>query len=353
MPLIASAPRDRIILGLMTFGPDDKAGARITDINEFNKCLDTFQARGYNEVDTARVYIGGQQEAFTRQTRWKDRGLTLATKFKYPSEAGANQAAKVVESLETSLKELGTDTLDLIYLHAADRSTPFAETLEAIDKLHKAGKFVRFGISNFTAAEVAEIVLTCKYNGWVRPTVYQGMYNAITRGIEAELVPACRRYGLDIVVYNPIAGGLFSGKIKSKDIDPADGSRFSTDSSTGTAYRARYFKDSTFKALQTVEKAVAKHPGLTLIEVALRWAVHHSALKVKNGGGDGVIIGISSHDQLVSNLNDLEKGPLPEDIVQALDEAWHIAKPDAPNYWHKDLVYTYDTQEALFGANAK
>ncbi|XDG03817.1 hypothetical protein ABKA04_003432 [Annulohypoxylon sp. FPYF3050] len=352
MPLIASSPRDRIILGLMTFGPDEKAGARITDVNEFNKVLDTFQARGYNEVDTARVYIGGQQEAFTRQTKWKERGLTLATKFKYPSEAGGNQAAKVVESLETSLKELGTDTIDLIYLHAADRSTPFAETLEAVDKLHKAGKFVRFGISNFTAAEVAEIVLTCKYNGWVRPTVYQGMYNAITRGIEPELVTACRRYGLDIVVYNPIAGGLFSGKIKSVDIDPGDSSRFSTKSSTGTNYRNRYFKESTFKALQTIEKAVEKHPDLTLIEVALRWVVHHSQLKIKDGN-DGILIGVSSHDQLVSNLDNLEKGPLPEDIVQALDEAWKIAKVDAPNYWHKDLVYTYDTREALFGANAK
>ncbi|KAI1394454.1 aflatoxin B1 aldehyde reductase member 2 [Hypoxylon trugodes] len=352
MPLIASAPRNRIILGLMTFGPDVSAGARITDINEFNKVLDTFQARGYNEIDTARVYIGGQQEAFTRETKWKERGLTLATKFKYPAEAGGYQAAKVVESLETSLKELGTDSVDLMYLHAADRATPFAETLEAVDKLHKAGKFVRFGISNFTAAEVAEVVLTCKHNGWVRPTVYQGMYNAITRGIDAELIPACRRYGLDIVVYNPIAGGLFSGKIKSVDIDPGDFSRFSTKSSTGTNYRNRYFKESTFQALQTIEKAIEKHPGLTLIETALRWVVHHSQLKIKDGN-DGILIGISSHDQLVSNLDNLEKGPLPEDVVQALDEAWLIAKADAPNYWHKDLVYTYDTREALFGANAK
>lgn len=115
MPLIASAPQNRIILGLMTFGPDESKGARITDINEFNRCLDTFQARGYNEVDTARVYIDGEQEAFTSQTRWKERGLTLATKFKYPGQAGANQAAKVAESLETSLKELGTDCVDVSF----------------------------------------------------------------------------------------------------------------------------------------------------------------------------------------------------------------------------------------------
>lgn len=198
------------------------------------------------------------------------------------------------------------------------------------------------------------MVLTCKYNGWVRPTIYQAMYNAITRGIEAELVPACRRYGLDVVVYNPIAGGLFSGKIKSKDMQPAEG-RFSDANPMGVNYRGRYFKDSTFQALRTIEQAVAKHEatdGLTMIETALRWAVHHSQLRVTNGN-DGIIIGISSYDQLDGNLDAIEKGPLPDDVVQALDQAWAVVKADAPNYWHQDLVYSYDTKEALFGAGKK
>lgn len=209
---------------------------------------------------------------------------------------------------------------------------------------------MRLGISNFTSFEVAEIVLTCKHNGWVRPTVYQAMYNCITRGIEPELVPACRRYGLDIVVYNPIAGGLFSGKIKSKDMVPAEG-RFSDANPTGRNYRGRYFKESTFRALRVVEEAAEKH-GLSMIETALRWTVHHSALKVKDGN-DGVIIGVSGAQQLEDNLTNLEKGPLPDEVVKALDEAWLITKADAPNYWHMDIKYTYDTREALFGAGAK
>jgi aflatoxin B1 aldehyde reductase len=209
---------------------------------------------------------------------------------------------------------------------------------------------VNFGISNFTAFEVAEIVLTCRYNNWVRPTVYQGMYNAITRNIEPELVVACRRYGLDIVVYNPIAGGLFSGKIKSKDMVPDEG-RFSDKTNMGRNYRDRYYRETTFRALQTIEGAVEK-AGLSMIETALRWVVHHSALKIKDGN-DGVIIGISSLPQLEENLKHLEKGPLPEEVVKALDEAWAIAKPDAANYWHMDLTYTYDTREALFAAGAK
>ncbi|ESA42723.1 hypothetical protein GE21DRAFT_8442 [Neurospora crassa] len=350
MPLIAQNPQPRVILGLMTFGTDPETGARVTTIPEFSKVLDLFQSRGYNEVDTARMYIGGKQEAFTREAGWKDRGLTLATKVIYPTNGGDNTRDKVLESADISLKELGTDCVDILYLHAADRKTPFAETLSAINDLHKAGKFVRFGISNFTSFEVAEIVMTCKYNNWVLPTIYQGMYNAITRSLETELVLACRRYGLDIVVYNPLAGGLFSGKIKSHDMVPESG-RFSDVNKMGVMYRGRYFKESTFRALQVVEQAVEK-AGLTMIETALRWMVHHSALKIKDGN-DGVIIGVSSIDQLDSNLTDLEKGPLPEEVVKALDEAWKIAKVDTVNYWHGTVEYGYDVREALFGKNAK
>lgn len=210
MPLLARSPKPRIILGLMTFGPDvspgftlcnidyskdwqdqESAGARITSLPEYKKCLDYLQSQGYNEVDTARTYVGGQQEAFTREAHWKDRGLTIATKL-YPQPGRVSHKPDVLtQNFEVSLKELGTDCVDIFYLHAADRSTPFTETLEAVDRLHKQwvpillvrnglilsndrGKFVQLGLSNFTAFEVAEVVMTCKYNNWVRPTIYQG-----------------------------------------------------------------------------------------------------------------------------------------------------------------------------------
>jgi aflatoxin B1 aldehyde reductase len=227
-----------------------------------------------------------------------------------------------------------------------DRGTPFSDTFAALDKLHKAGKFVRLGISNFTAFEVAEVVTMCKYQNWVRPTIYQGMYNAITRNIDPELVTACRRYGLDIVIYNPLAGGIFSGKYKTSEI-PETG-RFGNDGGPiGQRYRDRYFKDATFDALRVIEPVVAKH-NLSLIETAFRWCVHHSALKIKDGN-DGIIIGVSSKKQLEDNLEHIEKGPLPDEVVAALDEAWLIAKATAPDYWHLKLEYTYDTRQALFG----
>jgi aflatoxin B1 aldehyde reductase len=135
------------------------------------------------------------------------------------------------------------------------------------------------------------------------------------------------------VVYNPLAGGLFSGKIKSKDQTPAEGRFGEKASRMGTMYRERYFKDATFDALRIVE-AAAEKSKLTLLEIALRWTVHHSELKTRvKGGNDGVIIGVSSFAQLESNLKDLEKGPLPEDVVKALDEAWAVTKATAPSYW--------------------
>lgn len=211
---------------------------------------------------------------------------------------------------------------------------------------------MQLGISNFAAHEVAEVVMTCKYNGWVRPTIYQGMYNCITRNIERELFVACRRYGLDIVVYNPIAGGLFSGKIKSRDVVPESG-RFSDQAaSVGNTYRSRYFKDGTFRALQIAERA-AEDSGLTLIETALRWMVHHSGLNIGQGGNDGIIVGVSSVEQLENNLDNIEKGPLPEAVVKALDEAWEASKQDSANYWHGDLEYTYDPRQVLFAPGAK
>lgn len=160
-------------------------------------------------------------------------------------------------------------------------------------------------------------------------------------------------------IFNRLAGGFFSGKYKSTTV-PASGRFSDTDVGRGTAYRARYFHDHYFSALELIEPVAKKH-NLTLLEIALRWVVHHSALRVKDGN-DGIVIGVSSLDQLNSNLTDLEKGPLPQEVVEKLDEAWEIVKPNCPkyappfppyyettdgntcgSYWHLELKYTYDT----------
>lgn len=189
-----SSNKPRVILGLMTFGPPgtESKGGRITKLDDYNKCLDYLQQQGYNEVDTARAYIGGQQEGFTAQAKWQDRGLTLATKC-YPVNPGDHSPEKLRASLEKSLQELGTKCVDIFYLHAPDRSVPFEKTMEACNELFKEGKFVKLGLSNFAAWEVSECWNIANERGWVKPSIYQAMYNAITRDIEKELIPCCRK----------------------------------------------------------------------------------------------------------------------------------------------------------------
>lgn len=181
----------------MTFGPPgtEAKGARITDINEYTACLDHLMTNGYNEIDTARSYIDGEQEGFTREAKYADRGFTIATKC-YPVKPGAHSPERLKATLNKSLDQLGTKCVDIFYLHAPDRSVPFEDTLKACDELFKEGKFVTLGLSNFAAWEVAEVVNIARERGLVQPKIYQAMYNAITRGIDSELIPCCRKYGI-------------------------------------------------------------------------------------------------------------------------------------------------------------
>lgn len=137
-------------------------------------------------------------------------------------------------------------------------------------------------------------------------------------------------------ILNRLAGGLFSGKYKSTSV-PTSGRFSDTNVGQGSVYRTRYFRDHYFDALQLIEPVAEKY-NLTLLEIALRWVVHHSALRVKDGN-DGVVIGVSNIDQLNSNLTDLEKGPLPQEVVEKLDEAWEIVKPECPKYALPPLPY--------------
>ncbi|KAJ5329739.1 aflatoxin B1-aldehyde reductase GliO-like protein [Penicillium brevicompactum] len=343
---MASEPKSRVILGLMTFGPDPNVGARITSLDEFGQCLDHFKSHGYNEVDTARMYLDEKQEEFTAAVGWKERGLSLATKV-YPTQPGIHKPENLRRKLNESLAALQSDQVDLFYLHAADRSVPFAETLEEVNKLYQEGKFKRLGLSNYTSFEVAEIVIMCTERGWVRPSIYQAMYNAITRNIEQELIPCCHRYGLKIVVYNPLAGGILSGRYlpnTEKEV-PQEG-RFSDKNTTGELYRQRYMNLPVLDAIHTIVKPVADKYHLTLPEVAFRWLAHHSKLQL---GRDGILIGVSSVQQLDSNIEAIQKDILPEEMTDALDAAWMAVKAASPPYWHLDLNYSYDTEAALFG----
>ncbi len=313
----------------MTMGPPGTNFARITTVEETKAMFQTLQAYGYTELDTARMYNNGKQEAFTRETGVLNEGFTVATKV-YPFEAGMHKPEKLRQTFETSLKELGQQSVEIFYLHAPDRSVPFEETLEEINKLYEEGKFKIFGLSNYAAWEVAQIAQICIFRQWIRPRIYQGMYNALTRALEEELVPCCRYYGIDILVYNPLAGGVLSGQYGSSEI-PKEGRFSDVEGNTwAKTYRDRYLNHAYLDAINRLRPVVENH-GLTFIETAFRWLVHHS--KLCPFAGDGIVIGASSIEQLDSNLKDLQKGPLPDEVVRALDEAWHSTRAFAKTYW--------------------
>ncbi|KAI0637042.1 Aldo/keto reductase [Trametes polyzona] len=314
-----------LLFGTMTMGEAGKNGVRTADLKENQEILDTFFKHGHKELDTARMYAEGTTEPLLAKLDLED--ATIDTKV-YPVNPGDHAPAKLRATFETSLKLLAPYKVRVLYLHAPDRSVPFEDTVREVNELHKEGLFEIFGLSNYAAWEVAEIVGICKANGWIQPKIYQAMYNAITREIEPELVPCCRKFGIRIVIYNPLAGGFFAGKVAAPDAQAPEGGRFDPSSRLGQMYRARYLKNGFFDALNYLKPIAEKHQ-LRLTEIALRWCQHHSVLTPE----DGIILGASSAAQLEQNLEDSEKGPLPEEVVKALDEARRIVGANVPPYW--------------------
>ncbi|CAE7227131.1 unnamed protein product [Rhizoctonia solani] len=329
---MSSKSRLNVVMGAMTFGKPGTEGARIETVEAIREILDVFRSHGHCEVDTARVYTNGTSEELLGEAEWQKRGLVVETKL-YPSGSIRHTPEGIREYLDKSLNALKADKVKLFYLHAPDRSTPFEVTFKAIDELHKEGKFDQLGISNYMAWEVAEVVTLCRANGWIQPTVYQGIYNAVHRAVEPELLPCLRKFGIAFYLYNPLCGGWLTGRYKAMGVQPEAGSRFDpnrTDSQPKN-YRARYWNDTHFQALGIIDE-IAKEHQLSVAECALRWINHHSLLQPKYG--DAIIIGASRKDHVESNLRDLEKGPLPAAVVESLDKAWEILQPSVRKYWH-------------------
>ena len=179
--------------------------------------------------------------------------------------------------------------------------------------------------------EVAQICEICIKNGWIKPTVYQGIYHVLQRAIEVELIPCLRQYGISLYGFQPLAAGFLSGRYVRDQTEFEQGSRFDPNQAVGRMTQGRYFNKANFDALDVIQPLAEKHK-LTMAEIALRWLAHHSKLEQKYG--DAVIVGASSLKHLEENLVDLEKGPLPEDVIETLDKAWVITKPHVKNYFH-------------------
>ncbi|EPS42423.1 hypothetical protein H072_3646 [Dactylellina haptotyla CBS 200.50] len=321
----------KIVLGAMTIGVEGMKQTCVFGTEVAGEFLDTFQKHGHNEIDTARVYGEGTSEQVLGKLDLEKRGLIVSTKLSKTSKIGlpdgmltTHRPEHLRQGLEVSLKALNLDKVDMFYLHAPDRTTPYEDTLRELNKMHQEGKFNRIGISNYMAWEVAQICEICNRNGWVKPSVYQGIYNAFHRGAEAELFPCLRKYGISFYEYNPLAGGYLTDRYQRGQTYFEPGTRFDPQNKKQSdAYNYRYWKDEYFDALDILRAAVKKH-GISEAEAALRWCMHHSALKREHG--DAVIIGASSSKQLEENLVNFEKGPLPDKVVEVFEQGWKTVK---------------------------
>lgn len=312
-------------------------GPRVHDLEDAGNILDTFQRHGHNEIDTARIYGGGSSEEMLASLSWKQRGLVMDTKL-YPNskssalgEGYTHSAQDVRRGLANSLQALETENVDIFYLHAPDRNIPFEVTLREVNNLYQEGRFARFGLSNYMSWEVAQICEICKANNWIMPTVYQGVYHVLQRSIEGELFPCLHRYGISLYAFQPLAGGLLTGSYTRDQTQFEEGSRFDPKILQGTVHRNRYWNDAYFDAVESIHSVAVKYE-ITDAEVALRWLKHHSQLR--KSLDDAIIVGASNIKHLEGNLVDLEKGPLPNEVVEVVENAWVAVKGVAPNYWH-------------------
>lgn len=206
----------------------------------------------------------------------------------------------------------------------------YEDTLREVNNLYSKGYFVQLGISNYPAWEVAQICEICIRNGWKKPDVYQGAYNALQRNVEVELLPCLRKYGIAFYAYNPLAGGFLTDRYEREESSKSQNGRFDPKSNQGTAYRARYWNDPMFDALDSI-RPLAKKLGMTTAEAALRWLNHHSTMKKEFG--DTIVVGASSAKQLEGNLLSLEQGPLPDELVAAFEEGWKLTKGISKPYF--------------------
>lgn len=307
-----------LILGTMTFGESVFS----PDVGEF---VNSFLDAGYDELDTAYVYNEGNCERLLGEVLpGLDRPFKIATKVN-PRISGKLDADAAYKQVEESLVRLKLKSVDTVYLHFPDPATPVESVLGAMADLHDQGKYKELGLSNFPAWMVADVWHICDKHGWIKPTVFEGVYNPLTRRAETELNACLDAFGMRFYAYNPMCGGLLTGRYGAFTDAPTDG-RFTHRPN----YQGRYWKKSFFDAVNVIKLAAEKQ-GISPIEATYRWLAYHSML---NGDrGDAILIGASKLSHLQQNMEAVKAGSLPESIIDAFEKAWTITKGDSPEYF--------------------
>ncbi|MFQ5906502.1 MAG: aldo/keto reductase [bacterium] len=307
----------RICLGTMTFG--SQAGES-ESIQMVHRALDA----GVNFIDTADIYNKGVSETILgKALKGKRNGVVLASKVgnqvgQYKLKDVGLSRWHVLRGVEASLKRLDTDCLDLCYLHRPDYNTPLEESLAAFDQLVRQGKVIYIGMSNYAAWQVCHARWICDRNRLHAPVVTQCVYNLLTRGIEQEFLPFCRDLNMGVTVYNPLAGGLLTGK-HDRAKKPAEGTRFQLNKE----YYGRYWLESNFNAVAELTE-IAKQAGKKPVALAFQW------LAAQNGV-DSIVVGVSRMEHLEENLSAWD-GKLDDDTLKACDRVWKRIRGDSFQY---------------------
>lgn len=307
----------RIVFGTMTFGAQ-------VDEAEATRMVATCRDAGITMFDTSNNYAGGASEEILGRIvkPFRDEVLISTKGGSHvdqddPALAGLSRKA-VHHAVDGSLRRLGVDHIDVYYLHRPDWSTPIEETLEALSEVVVAGKVRHVGQSNFAAWQITQMLYLARIHGWPEIRISQPMYNLVGRRVEAEYAACSEALGLTNITYNPLAGGLLTGKHHLGET-PAPGTRF-----TKPMYRDRYWNQVQFDAVDRL-RVVAEGAGLTLIELAYRWVLGRDLT-------DGMLLGASRLEQLRSNLAALDGPPLPDDVLTGCDDVWSDLQGAAPHY---------------------
>jgi len=311
-----------VCLGTMTFGNQaDETGAFAI--------MDTADHGGVNFFDTADVYpLGGGLERVGRTEeivgKWlrersaRDR-IVLATKCRGAMGPGPNDEGlsrrHILRACEESLRRLRTDYIDLYQAHAPDPTTPIDETLGAFDDLVRAGKVRYIGCSNYPAWQLTEALWTSDKQGLARYDCAQPRYNLLFRMIEDEILPLCRAQGVGVIVYNPLAGGMLTGRYVEKQAEssPEQSTRFALQHA-GELYRKRYWKDAVFEEVADLKRFFDGR-GKSLTHVALSWVLSQPGIT-------SAIVGASRAEQLTDSLRGVEMS-LDSEERAACDEVWY------------------------------
>lgn len=306
----------RACFGTMTFGgqTDEAAARAMVDL-----CLE----RGVNFFDTANVYTEGKSETILGNVlKGRRKKAILASKVGNktgdPPDVSPLSKKAIFASIEASLRRLQTDYLDIYYLHLPDYEARIDDTLEAMAAVVRAGKVRYPATSNFASWQVAKIFQISERKGHRPPYISQPMYNLLARGIEQEYVPFCKEYGVSMIVYNPLAGGLLTGKQQRQK--PEAGTRFDNNQ----MYLDRYWHPAYFDAVDQLS-AEAKKAGRPLSDFSLNWLLHHTTT-------DCVILGASKIEQLAQNIDAFESGPLSDDAIAACNSIWRGLRGVTPKY---------------------